>query len=115
MATPKKRSRQRGSIRPHGNGFQIRVYAGQDPLTGRRLDLVGQAATPEAAEKVRTRLLAQVDEQRHPKRKITVGKALEQWMDVARIEESTRDRYVIATSTSSEPSASSRSPSSTLS
>ncbi|MFD8283282.1 tyrosine-type recombinase/integrase [Streptomyces solisilvae] len=96
MANTQSTRRQRGSIRPNGAGFQIRVYAGSDPLTKKPLYLHEQAATLPEAEKARTRLLAKVDEQRHPKGKITVAKLLDQWMDVARIEESTRDRYVIA-------------------
>ncbi|WP_262703853.1 MULTISPECIES: tyrosine-type recombinase/integrase [Streptomyces] len=96
MANTKVTRRQRGSIRPNGAGFQVRVYAGSDPLTKKPLYLHEQAATLPEAEKARTRLLAKVDEQRHPKGKITVAKLLDQWMDVARIEESTRDRYVIA-------------------
>ncbi|MGP3949236.1 hypothetical protein [Streptomyces sp. 7N604] len=30
---------QRGSIRPRRGGFQVRVYAGRDPLTKQRLYL----------------------------------------------------------------------------
>ncbi|MBD3003098.1 hypothetical protein [Streptomyces sp. 5-10] len=96
MANTQSTRRPRGSIRPNGAGFQIRVYAGTDPLTKKPLYLHEQAATLPEAEKARTRLLAKVDEQRHPKGKITVTKLLDLWMDVARIEESTRDRYVIA-------------------
>jgi integrase len=34
-----------------------------------------------------------VDEDRHPKTDITVGQAIQQWLDVVRLEETTRDRY----------------------
>ncbi|MGP3947417.1 hypothetical protein [Streptomyces sp. 7N604] len=96
MANTQPKRRQRGSIRSNGAGFQVRVYAGRDPLTKKELYLHEQATTWDAVEKARTRLLAKVDEQRHPKGKITVGKVIDQWMEVTRIEESTRDRYVIA-------------------
>lgn len=33
MATTRAKRRQRGSIRPDGAGFQVRVCAGRDPLT----------------------------------------------------------------------------------
>ncbi|MGW1888608.1 hypothetical protein [Streptomyces sp. NPDC001970] len=89
-------TRQRGSIRRRGDAFEVRVYAGLDPLTKQRIDLTETAAGPRAAEKVRTKLLAQVDECRHPKGEITIGKVIDQWMEVARIEESTRDRYEFA-------------------
>jgi hypothetical protein len=35
----------------------------------------------------------QVDEDRHPKTDITLGRAIEQWLDVADLEDATRDRY----------------------
>ncbi|MBL1117737.1 hypothetical protein JK364_35955 [Streptomyces sp. 110] len=88
MANTQPTRRQRGSIRPDGAGFQVRVYAGSDPLTKKPLHLHEQAATLPEAEKARTRLLAKVDEQRHSKGKIMVAKVLDRWMDVARIEES---------------------------
>jgi integrase len=39
---------------------RVRVYAGQDPLTGKRHDLVELAPSPAEAEKVRTKLLVQL-------------------------------------------------------
>ncbi|MEV6393587.1 hypothetical protein AB0M39_02205 [Streptomyces sp. NPDC051907] len=68
MATTTSKRRQRGSIRPNGAGFQVRVYAGRDPLTKKDLYLHEQAETEPEAEKTRTRLLQQVDDKRHPKR-----------------------------------------------
>ncbi|MFE3329962.1 hypothetical protein [Streptomyces sp. NPDC059176] len=53
MATKTSRRRQRGSIRPNGAGFQVRVYAGRDPLTKKDIYLHGQAETEPEAEKVR--------------------------------------------------------------
>ncbi|MEU3956091.1 hypothetical protein AB0F45_27830 [Streptomyces achromogenes] len=67
MANTKGKRRQRSSIRPNGAGFQVRVYAGRDPLTKKDLYLHEQAETEPEAEEVRTRLLHQVDEKRHPK------------------------------------------------
>ncbi len=40
-----------------------------------------------------TRLQGQVDEDRHPKSDITVGRAIEQWLEVASLEDTTRERY----------------------
>ncbi|AXK33485.1 GntR family transcriptional regulator [Streptomyces armeniacus] len=96
MTKAAKHRRERGSIRPHGNGFQTRVYAGLDPLTKKPIYLYEQADDWGEAEKARTRLLSQVDEQRHPKSKITVGQAIDQWLAVARLEEVTRERYECA-------------------
>ena len=76
----------------------MRVYAGSDPLTGKRHDLTevvppGPRAAAEA-EKVRTRLLNQVDEQRNPRTKATVNQLLDRYLAVVELEESTRKTYV---------------------
>ena len=51
--------------------FRVRIYAGVDPLTGRQLMLTGRVppglSAGKEAEKVRTRLLRQVDERRSPR------------------------------------------------
>ena len=88
------RRRQRGHIRtlPSGN-FQAIVYAGTDPLAGKERYLRETAATYGAAEQALTRLQGQVDEDRHPKTAITVRQAITQWLDVAELEDTTRERY----------------------
>ena len=40
-----------------------------------------------------TRLQGQVDEDRHPKSATTVRQAIAQWLDVAELEDTTRERY----------------------
>ncbi|KPI04833.1 hypothetical protein OK074_4497 [Actinobacteria bacterium OK074] len=82
MATTTAKRRQRGCIRPNGAGFQVRVYAGRDPVTKKDLYLYAQAPDETEAEKARTRLLHQVDEQRHPKQKATMGFLLDRWLSV---------------------------------
>src|SRR3954463_428149 len=85
--------RTRGSVGVHGAGFQVRVYAGVDPLTGQDHYLYEKAATRTEAEKVGTRLLNQVDEQRHPRSSATVGFILDRWLEVAELEVSSRSDY----------------------
>jgi integrase len=88
------RRRQRGHIRTLPSGsFQAIVYAGTDPLTGRERYLRETAATYGSAEQALTRLQSQVDEDRHPKTAITVRQAITQWLDVAELEVTTRERY----------------------
>jgi integrase len=88
------RRRQRGHIRTLPSGsFQAIVYAGTDPLTGKERYLRETAATYPGAEKALTRLQGQVDEDRHPKSAITVRQAITQWLDVAELEDTTRERY----------------------
>jgi hypothetical protein len=92
MANTKSQRRQRGSIRPHGAGFQVRVYAGRDPLTKKDLYLHEQAETETEAEKVRTRLLHQVDEKRHPKTQAAMSFLLDRWLGVAELDETSYER-----------------------
>jgi len=93
-----RRRRQRGSIDelPSG-GFRVRVYAGVDPVSRRRMTLTetvppapGAAA---AAEKVRARLLNQVDEKRNPRTRATVGQLIDKWLAVIDVDPSTRRDY----------------------
>jgi integrase len=91
---PARRRRPRGYIEELPSGsFRAVVYAGADPLTGRPHYLRETARTYDAAEVALTRLQGQVDEDRHPKIDITLGRAIEQWLEVAELEDTTRDRY----------------------
>ena len=99
MPPSSRRSRSRGTVDQLPSGaFRVRVYAGSDPLTGKRHDLTevvppGPRAAAEA-EKVRARLLNQVDEQRNPRTKATVNQLLDRYLAVVELEESTRKTYV---------------------
>lgn len=91
---PPKRSRPRGHIRELPSGsFQAIVYAGPDPLTRKPRYLRQTAKTLAAAKVALTKLQGQVDDERHPKTDITVNQALDQWLDVAQLAETTRDRW----------------------
>jgi integrase len=99
MAVAKgRRKRARGSIvtLPSGS-LRARVYAGYDPVTGKRhyLDEVippGPKAQAEA-ERVLTRLLNQVDERRNPKTSSTVNQLLDRYLKVVDVDESTLRTY----------------------
>jgi integrase len=69
------------------------VYVGKDPLTGKERYERETAKTYQAAEIALTRLQARVDQDRQPKSDLTVRQAIEQWLEVARLEDTTRDRY----------------------
>lgn len=92
---PPRKRRSRGHIEqlPSGN-FRASVYAGVDPLTHRQRYLREVTGTYRAAETALTKLQAQIDDGRHPKTNITFGDALDQWLDVADLAETTRDRYL---------------------
>ncbi|HEX3613894.1 MAG TPA: hypothetical protein VHU88_19555, partial [Sporichthyaceae bacterium] len=62
MAT--RQRRPRGCIRKRGGSYQVIVHAGTDPLTGKTVQLSESTTDAREAERIRTRLLAQVDKQR---------------------------------------------------
>ncbi|NYH88221.1 hypothetical protein [Actinopolymorpha rutila] len=64
VAKTRGRRRERGYVRRRGNSFQVLVYSGVDPLTGKDSYLTESAKDKRQVEKIRTRLLAQVDQQR---------------------------------------------------
>ncbi|CCK24993.1 hypothetical protein BN159_0614 [Streptomyces davaonensis JCM 4913] len=65
------------------------MYAGRAPLTKQLLYLHGQAEMEVEAEKARTKLLHQVDEQRHPQREVTMAFLPDRRLGVAELDETT--------------------------
>jgi integrase len=98
MARPKGRRRQGGTIDALPSGaLRVRVYAGADPITKRRHDLVEVIpAGPQAArlaEETRVRLLNDVYQRRHPRTNATVDQLLERHFKDADLEYNTLDTY----------------------
>lgn len=97
----KSPERQRGEIETLVSGsLRVKVYAGVDPLSGKRHYLTetipaGPRALAEA-KKVRTRLIGQIDEQRNPRTRATVDQLMDRYLDVLDVEQTTRARYVAA-------------------
>lgn len=94
--------RQRGTISwlPSGSA-RVKVYAGVDQMTGEKLwlrqtvkALGAKRETEREAEKVLTKLLNQVDEQRNPRTGASVNELLDKWLDVIDVERKTRAGYV---------------------
>ena len=90
--------RARGQIEPRGSKLRVRVYAGLDPVTGKRVYL--QETIPgtgkEAQRKANAalaRLVATVDKQRSVSSSVTLGYALDEFMRVTELEDTTRDTY----------------------
>jgi integrase len=85
--------RQRGHIRKRGGSFQVLVYAGVDPLTGKDHYLTESTRDETEAQKILTRLLAAVDERRNPRTKATLGAAVASWLRTHEAEETTLEGY----------------------
>jgi integrase len=80
-----------GYIRQRGNGsYQVIVYAGQDPLAGKDRRLTGTAQTRKEVERLRTRLLSEVDEGRVSGNNATVAQVLQRWLETVDREFTTR-------------------------
>src|SRR4051794_13047719 len=90
MARPAASRRQRGTIRQRGRSFQVIVYAGLDPLTGRKLYLCESTTDGAEAQRILRRLTAQVDYQRHAKTNASFRTAMEAWLRTHEVEETTR-------------------------
>jgi integrase len=89
------RRRQRGFVEQLPSGsFRVCVYTGVDPLTGRDHYLKETVGTRRDAERVRVRLLSQVDEDRSPRTRATVNQLLDRYLDVIELEPTTRQGYV---------------------
>ena len=63
--------------------------------TGRRMCLTESTTNEREAERIRTRLLAQVDAKRSTKTRVTLSKATDEWLQVHEIEETTWSTEVL--------------------
>lgn len=80
----------KGFIRQRGNGYQVIVSLGRDPITKRYRRTYEYAPTYEAAVARRDELVKQVTEGRDAGTKATVSVLLDRWMAVADLAVSTR-------------------------
>ncbi|MDP9241388.1 MAG: N-terminal phage integrase SAM-like domain-containing protein [Actinomycetota bacterium] len=88
-----RRARDRGLVRKRGNSFQVIVYAGVDPVTGKDNYLSESTLKEKDVEKIRTRLLAEVDRQRSVSTKANLGYVLDAWLAVHEVDPSTLLSY----------------------
>ncbi|MDT7751422.1 MAG: integrase [Pseudonocardiales bacterium] len=89
VATKIQTTRARGLIEQRGNSYRVKVYAGLDPLTGRRLYLTGSSMNRREAERILRRLLADVDAERGTKTQATLSAAIDDWLAGHEVEETT--------------------------
>ena len=77
---------------PSGS-YRVIVYAGTDPLTGRRLRFRQTVKTEEQAHILLGKMLEQVAEGKQPETGVTVAELLRQYMMVAQLDRATRQTY----------------------
>lgn len=80
-------------IRQRGISYQVNVYAGIDPLTGRRFYLSDSSTNLAEARRIRNKFRAEVDEQRHARTNGTLNVAFTEWLRSHEAEPSTIRRY----------------------
>ena len=94
----KPRKRPRETIDELARGaLRVRVYAGVDPVSGKRYDQIdvipaGPTAAKEA-EAARVRMLNEINERRHPRTKATTAQLLERHLTQRALEFNTFDTY----------------------
>lgn len=99
MAGTRPDGRKRGRIEQRGDTLRVVVYAGIDPVTGRRTYKREKVhgtddAAWKRAEKTLVKLAAEAYKQRKPTSSVSFGHAINEWLRTADIETSTRDGYV---------------------
>ncbi|GAA1249218.1 hypothetical protein GCM10009676_39620 [Prauserella halophila] len=99
MARTRSGGRQHGRIERRGDSVRVVVFAGTDPVTGRRTQLREKInGTDDAAwrkaENTLTQLRAKVLKQRSTASTVRFGYAVDEWLRTVDIEQSTRDSYV---------------------
>lgn len=96
--TKARQKRPRGEIEALPSGaLRVKVYAGTDPLSGRRHYLretipAGPKADAEA-EAARVRLVNEVNERRNPRTRATVNQLMDRYLELLDVETTTRKRY----------------------
>lgn len=99
MARSRPDSRQQGRIEQRGQSVRVVVYAGLDPVTGRRsylretIDGTDDKSWRKAENKL-TEFRARIIKQRSTASSVTLSYAIDEWLRTADIEQSTRDGYV---------------------
>ena len=98
MTADRPESRDRGRIEERAKSLRVVVYAGIDPVTGKRQYLRETVqgtdkAAHKRADKALTKLLNQVNEQNSTPSAVALSYALDEWMRTSELEDSTRGTY----------------------
>ena len=81
-------------IRQRGLTFQVRVFGGTDPVTGKQIMLTGSADSQTAAIDLRDGFRKQVRERTSVRTNVTLGFLLDEWLAGHQVEDTTRAAYV---------------------
>src|SRR5262245_32211396 len=99
MGSRRRDGRQRGEIEQRGDSLRVKVYAGVDPVTGKRVyrsetvEGTDAKAHKQAERKLRA-LIAEIDQQRGTSSMITLGYVIDKWLRTVEIEDSSCAGYI---------------------
>jgi integrase len=96
MARRKQAPKDLTGIRQRGGRYQIRLFGGQDPVTGKQVMLTGSAEDEDGAIKLRDKFRRQVAEATSARTSVTLGYLLDEWLAGHQVEETTRTSYRVA-------------------
>lgn len=93
-----RRTRERGTIETLSSGsLRVKVYAGFDPVSQRRLyhteTIAAGPRAPQQAEEALVRLLNEINEKRNPRTNATVNELLDRYLRLLNVERTTRASY----------------------
>ncbi|MGO1049311.1 tyrosine-type recombinase/integrase [Crossiella sp. CA198] len=98
MAAARSEGRQRGTIETRGDNLRVSVYAGLDPVTGKRVYLRdtirgSDSAAMKRAKSKLNEFLVKVDKQRNAPSNVKLGPTIDKWLKMAELDDGTREMY----------------------
>ena len=93
MASRKRKAADLTGIRQRGARYQVRIFGGIDPATGRQLILTGSAATEDEAVTIRDGFRREIAEHTAVRTNVTLRVLLAEWQAGHQVEPSTRQSY----------------------
>jgi integrase len=93
MARKKALPKDLTGIRTRGGSYQIRIFGGNDPVTGKQVMLTGSADDENVAIELRDNFRRQVKEQQAARTSVSLGYLLDEWLATHQVEETTKSTY----------------------
>ena len=95
MSTRRRKTADLTGIRQRGARYQVRIFGGIDPATGKQLILTGSAATESDALAMRDGFRMQIEDQTAVRTNVTLRVLLAEWLAGHQVEPSTRASYAL--------------------
>ncbi len=95
MAPRKRASADLTGIRLRGGTYQVRIFGGIDPVTGKQVMLTGSAENENDAIELRDRFRQQVRSRTAVRSNVTLRYLLNEWITGHQVEPTTRETYAL--------------------